>query len=561
MWGNTLPLPPELVEETLYHCGSRELFALAQTSRELYVAAVHVLAARGEIPLSLPQSNASTSGMIEALKSSKAYDMIDTVSIDVTKRVWRKYQNVQAYMYYTPLYQFLSSRPMDKKIKLRFCTRGNGGCDLAALNQILTRVMTIANGRFDNLVFHIAVDDQDQVVVENELMLSPRRAFAHRRRLDPRKDLKPIESLDLRIRATDARNVAQCFLDLGIDMVISTKQRVLQNLKVVVDWKDSKDIEARYRWEHLDFRRLRQVPQLKTLYFEDKKSALTSDYVNQFIDRFPNIEEIHLDTGVSQRMSFYRSLSHLGKLRKLSIPFPYHDPRVMPQRTREINTLSPACCMRSEMWRQIKELAQTHLISKLEELVFHYLSNDAQTTNYTKISFDWHEENKKEVGNEVVEGQQGEEEEGEEENSDNVEHERQNDLGGGQPGLASTAEVGVANGNPATTPSESVGQPVEATISNDDSESDYMPFTISMEDLGDKPTHPSDLTEITSLLLRQDKETGLYHLREGIWTAACKFLVPWLQEMIGEDALRATEILTDDKCRNQRGTKCSNCGF
>ncbi|KAK6331149.1 hypothetical protein TWF696_003218 [Orbilia brochopaga] len=556
MWGNTIPLPPELVEETLRHCGPRELFAFAQTSRESYIASVRVLAARGQIPLSLPQ--VVTSGMIKLLKESKAYDLIDTVSIDVTKDVMRSLEGCYQSAYYTPLAEFISSRPEEMKLGLRLCTHGEGACSLPGLVLMFRRALETANDRFSSFALRITIDDAEQTdaITAAEDMQDAVLALRKQRASQNDRQRKPLESLELQIGAVDGRNITQCFLELGVDMTGNDDERLLQHLKVVVDWKNTSDDSLRFRWERLDFSLL-GTSHLKTLYLEEKKCGQSSDYVDQFTVLFPELEELHIDTGLPQSTAHYGSFRRFEKLRKLSIPFPYQDSRfTFPGVDQDANApaMTPRCCMRSEFWERVQRLVAWQLQPGFKELVFHYLWNDARMTNFTRISV-WRSGNRKNrTRGGDGEGEELQEQEEAEQEEDNPEQEDLVPL--------TTENIPADEVSFEVLPSEAIPSHIRREFLEylapfiDDT-----PFRISMKDLGDRPTHPSDLTAIRSLLLGKNKETGAYRLREGRWAGAPYFLAPWLREMIGSDAFNDGEKLADGKDRNQRGVKCEVCGL
>ncbi|KAJ6258384.1 hypothetical protein Dda_6424 [Drechslerella dactyloides] len=411
----------------------------------------------------------------------------------VTKDVWHSNTGEYFSTYTTPYNEFISSRPEGKGLGLRFCTSGGGGCDLVALSTVFSCVVPETCNRFSSFAFCLTVDDENQDDLENSLVPMERMFVAERERQMSQNIVQlPVESLDLRIRALSATWVTQFFLDLGISLAFIGHQSFLQDVKVVVDWKDIENDPVRRSWEYMEFDRM-QASDLKRLYLEDKRCPPVTVYLNAFSFLFPNLEELYIDGGLAQKMKDYTRLKAFPCLRKISMPFPYGDPRVAPQRD---DILGPfgfdvPCCMREEFWELVQEL----LCGEENE------EENVEEENYEEEFYQEEDEN---------------------DDGDNDEDSEQEDEDLEDEAPASWSSVSAS----------------------------------SMKNLGDKPTHPADLAAITSLLLAPGPEPGTNTLREGPHKLAWMYLLPWLQELVGSQALSDELQLAYELDWNQPGSRC-----
>ncbi|KAK6514487.1 hypothetical protein TWF281_004687 [Arthrobotrys megalospora] len=514
---NTLPLPLELIFETLSHCNVQTIWNFAETSQASYLVAFRILAVEHRFPVSLP--HAIRSGLAEKHKSEEYYDRIDTVAIDVTQSTWED----------SHLLEFLSFLTHRREIKASANVKiysYNECCSIDALATVFGDIFVGFYDVVNRLAIHVEVAQFDEGLLIRRInrALQLIRSYARKRKESSGGEGEfknpMLASLDLQIKAVNPRTTTNLVID-AIQQVISPGSSVgglpgLEDVKIVVKWKDYASNDAantvRLSLSSLESKLVRKV------WLEDKNWSQIKHCGLDILHYWPNTEELRLDGGLGGNLDYYTYCRGLENLRTLSIPFPYAG-------SLRDGMEWHSCCLRSLFRSYISQgfNGLLHDCFPLREIIFHYLTSDGLSTNYTKVKIRKH-------GDEQTEDAMG----------DHVLR-----PGGNQ----------IATDNNGGLPAEDLE---EGEIPGED------PFALfTMEDLGDKPTDPIDLSLMRELMLkpalREDE-------RQWIMTDVT-FLKPFMNELAAKlmaagDQLEHWRGSGDSNYNpgiNRRGFKCTGC--
>ncbi|KAF3197256.1 hypothetical protein TWF192_011232 [Orbilia oligospora] len=503
---NTIPLLPELIFETLGHCNIETIWNFAKTSRASYLIAFRVLASEYRFPLTIP--HALRSGLVEKHREGGFYDRIDTVAIDVTETSWDPSSLPN-------LLDFLKSkRENNASANVIIYSHQNESCSINTLTTVFKEIFVEFYDTIKGLSIRVDIAQVDEGVLVkriNELYATIRSGITSHKISRGREGHEPLplKSLDLQIQAYSARSTMDLFLR-AVSHVISVaggaEGNRLEDIKLVVKWAVYNSVEAS-AISPLDTNLLKS-DYVRKVWLEDKNWFGARNRVGEIVRFWPKVEELHLDCGVGGSLVDYEGLRVLKTLRTLSIPFPYAG---------WLAGEEGFCYMRSLFWTYFSQ--ESRLLREdgpLRQIQFHYLRRDGLTTNYTKIRL-----RKKRV--------------------DSLE-----DANGGHfSQLAGGAAAAAATG-----------------ILADDSPG-RLAFT--MEDLGDRPTDPIDLSAICQLMLAASSRIEKFR-----WTRTHReFLNPFLNGIaesmmaIGDrpEHWSGLEDAVSNPNINRAGVKCTdhNC--
>ncbi|KAF3078367.1 hypothetical protein TWF102_003555 [Orbilia oligospora] len=461
---NTIPLLPELIFETLGHCNIETIWNFAKASRASYLIAFRVLASEYKFPLTIP--HALRSGLVEKHREGGFYDRIDTVAIDVTETSWRPSSLPN-------LLEFLKSkRENNASANVIIYSHQNEYCSINTLTTVFKEIFVEFYDTIKGLSIRVDIAQVDEGVLVkriNELYTTIRSGITSHKISRGREGHEPLplKSLDLRIQAYSARSTMDLFLR-AVSHVVSVaggaEGNRLEDIKLVVRWAVYNSVEAS-AISPLDINLLKS-DYVRKVWLEDKNWFGARNRVGEIVRFWPKVEELHLDCGVGGSLVDYEGLRVLKTLRTLSIPFPYAG---------WLAGEEGFCCMRSLFWTYFSQ--ESRLLQEdgpLRQIQFHYLRRDGLMTNYTKITL-----RKKRV-----------------DSLEDANGRLFSQLGGG---AAATAMGILADDSPGR-----------------------LAFTI--EDLGDRPTDPIDLSAICQLMLAASSRIEKFR-----WTRMHReFLNPFL---------------------------------
>ncbi|KAK6497093.1 hypothetical protein TWF506_004572 [Arthrobotrys conoides] len=501
---STIPILPELLFQTLGYCDIKTIWNFASTSRESYLLAFRVLALEYQFPLTVPY--AMRSGLVEKHKDSRFYDRMDTVAIDITENTWDPSSLPH-------LQNFLKSkRETNASANVILYSQQNESCSINALVTVFNDIFVEFYDTIKGFSIRVEIAQMDELIFRNRMTgfyntvrtgMSPCKAA---RGIQGQEAL-PLKSLDLRVKAYSARSMMELFIN-AVYHVMSVaggeEGNRLEDIKIIVKWKvcgaDEGSLLTPLMLGKLASSSVRKV------WIEDKTRCRIENRVAECVTSWPNIEELHLDCGIAGSLSDYNRLQQLSNLRIISIPFPYAG---------SFGREESFCCVRSLFLAYISQQFTCFLQddNPLRQIQFHFLRRDGLTTNHTKIKLrkDGFENQMREADREQVSNFEG----------------SVLDFGGFL---------------------NSVTDPLALA---------------TMEDLGDKPTDPIDLSSTSELMLISTSRNQDFR-----WVRTQrKFFNPFLNELAGEvmgagNKLEHWSRLEDAVSNpniNRIGVKCTDC--
>ncbi|KAK6544220.1 hypothetical protein TWF694_000923 [Orbilia ellipsospora] len=391
---NSLPLPVELVGEVLEKCLLQDLWSFAKTSREAYHICFRILVSKYRFPLTLP--SAIHSGLLQQHKTGGVFNIINSVSIDISKDSW--HSNLEASTI-QELTSFLKSKeryiesdefalgltPVDIKI---YTPKGCGDCFIPAFVTIFKLVFSTTPFNINSLTLRFSVAQDEESDFKREVSELRKYTIAL---LPKRSDFRtlPLKSLSIEITAFNSRTTVQYLIELMSYSIIICDDFIenktnLESLKIVVKWKEesyqSSTDTAPYPRIDIIWHCYLPAPRLKKFHFEDK---LWSSYamVSRDLDAYnQEVEDLYIDCGMGMFVRSGQRLSNLKDLRKFSLIFPY----------REFG-LDLTNCLRCYFRHWVQREGGLHdlIFGGLEEIQVQFLWHDAKFTNTTRFSISY----------------------------------------------------------------------------------------------------------------------------------------------------------------------------
>ncbi|KAK6329893.1 hypothetical protein TWF718_003320 [Orbilia javanica] len=369
---------------------------------------------------------------------------------------------------------------------------------LAVLKELFVNFFDVVTG----LAIRVEVAQIDEAILARDMMIlgAAIRSSVLAKRGGGGTYYVPLRSLELWVKSSNARSMMDAFLTTIFNLLSSTS-RVGDN--------KLEHIKIAVKWREYGSAEGSVMTSIRLgwlksngarkVWLEDKNWHAVGYKALEVVRNWPGVEEMVLDCGLGARLVDYDHLKSLEKLQKLSIPFPYAG---------SFDGEGNYCCMRS----LFRDYLRTHgkfleEDTPLKELNFHYLRRDGTLTNFTKVRL------------------------------------RKNRH---QPPQTATAATSAVGGNP----------------TNGGVEQRNLSGLLEMEDLGDKPTDPTDLASMRELMLiRSLRGHG------SLVTTDRRFFNPFMSEMaVGlvqqgdrlehwsrpEDTISGADV-------NRSGVECTKC--
>ncbi|KAK6525454.1 hypothetical protein TWF694_005590 [Orbilia ellipsospora] len=382
MLQNSLPLPVELLDEILGECNPRDLWNFAKTSRASYFISFRILASKYSFPLSLP--HAIHSGFLEQHKVDRVWNLIDSISIDVSKDLWQIHPEGPTI---DELTLFLKSKQnSNKAVSIKIYTSENQDCSIATFVKIYRLVFSLTPDNIKSLKICISVDQQDERNFKLEIQSLSRRMadlLYKRPHLDSFTAL-PVKSVDVEILGFNARTLTQLVIVLVSNTIIVLREdrrnnTQLESLGIKTIWKHgSYHFSENKPGGKVLFSRYFPASQLKRLRFEDKFWSSIYRVIQDVVIDYDGLEELHIDCGMGQSLAYYWMLHKLKQLQILSLNFPYQS-----------GMTGSHNCLRCDFTEFVQ--TETHFLqlitNGLRQIHVQFVWSDANVTNTTRYQF------------------------------------------------------------------------------------------------------------------------------------------------------------------------------